>query len=187
MTNYLNNQVTMNVTIYKSWLRKMKLTLLRENKALREVLLALSVVLGFIFIVSFSTLYVSDAIRNNNACGCVIPIPYMILLLSSLGLFVGSVSFYILTSKYLKEKQEITKGMDITLSFLDGGERRIVDTLIKQKQGLKQSRLAKLTGMHKVKVHRLLRRLESKGIIIKSSKDRSKLIELRPELRELFH
>ncbi len=123
--------VSIYVTIYKPLLQKMKLNIFRENKAIRDLFLVLTVLLGFVFLLSFSIVYVSDAIKNNNACGCVIPIPYTILILSSLGLFVGSSSSYILISKHVKEKSKMTKDIEFTLNFLGNDERRIIKELIR--------------------------------------------------------
>ena len=180
------NLVTIVVTIYKPLFQKMKLNLLKENKTVKNIFLALSVLLGFIFVALFSSIYVSDAIKNNNACGCVIPIPFMILILSSLGLFSGCLSFYILISKHLKEKREITKNIEFTLKFLDGGERIIINELIKNKGGLNQSKFEKLTGLHKVKIHRIINRLESKGLIEKNNIGKVNTIKLCNELKEVF-
>ena len=164
----------------------MKLSFFKENQALKDMFFALTVILGFIFVVSFSALYVSDAIKNNNACGCVIPIPYMILILSSLGLFVGSLSFYILTSKHLKEKKQMTKNIDITLKFLQTDERKVMEALIKSNGELAQSAFDKITGLHKVKVFRTIDKLASKGLISKTAQGKTNKIILVPELKEIF-
>ena len=164
----------------------MKLANLKESKTVRTVFLALTIILGFIFIVSFSVIYVSDAIKNNNACGCVIPIPYMILILSSLGLFVGSLSFYILISKHLRERKERGKNTEFTLKFLDNDERRIVSELIKNKGEMNQSDFEKAIGLHKVKVHRVLGKLKTKGVVIKTSAGKINKVKLCNELKEIF-
>ncbi|MBD3310024.1 winged helix-turn-helix transcriptional regulator, partial [Candidatus Woesearchaeota archaeon] len=140
----------------------------------------------FIFILTFSMLYVSDAIKDNNACGCVIPIPYMLLLLSSLGLFVGSLSFYILISKHLKESRKMGRNAELTLNFLDDDERMIIRELIRNKGVMPQSELDEHTGMHRVKVHRVLNRLEDKGIITKIDLGKANRIRLAEGLVEIF-
>jgi len=178
--------VTMRVTIYKALLHNMKLGFFKENKAVRNIFLALTILLGFIFIVSISTFYVSDAIRNNNACGCVIPIPYMILILSSLGLFVGCLVFYLFISKHMHEKKEIDKNVMATLNFLEKDERTMLNELIRNRGELSQSGFEKATGIHKVKVYRVLERLRSKGIIIKDSQGKTNRIVLSEELKRLF-
>lgn len=153
-----------------------------KDKTLKSIFLAVGIITGFVFIVAFSSLYVADAIKNNDACGCVIPIPYMILLLSSLGVFVGSFASYFVASKYARERSTRIKSLDFTLNFLSPDERRILKEVIKEKQGLRQSQLEKRTGMHKVKVHRTVQKLKSKDVVhIKDSK-----VKLDNNLRTLF-
>lgn len=162
----------------------MKHTSIGKNKLLKNFFLTISIITGFIFIVAFSSMYVSDAIKNNNACGCVIPIPYMILILSSLGIFVGSLASYSLMSKYIKE----TKGKNIesTLDFLSPNEKKIIKELIKNKQGINQSEFEKITGLHRVKIHRTIQKLKEKGIINKINKGKINKIKLNEELTNLF-
>ena len=161
----------------------MKLGIFEKNKS---IFLVLGIITGFVFIVAFSALYVSDAIQNNNACGCVIPIPYMILILSSLGIFVGSAAYYFTVSKYVKEGKTRNENINYTLNFLEPKERKLVNELIKSKSGLKQSELEKLTGFHKVKVHRILYKLEASGIIQKETNGKINKISLDPRLKEVF-
>ena len=164
----------------------MKLFDFKESETVRSLFLVLTILLGFIFIVSFSSIYVSDAIRNNNACGCVIPIPIMILILSSLGLFIGSLAAYILVSKHLKERKEMSKNLEFTLKFLEQDERKIIRTLISHKGELNQSEFERLTNLHRVKVHRIIERLRSKGLIEKISNGKINKIKLYDELIDIF-
>lgn len=164
----------------------MKLIKIKENETLKMVLLPLTIILGFVFILSFSVIYVSDAIRNNNACGCVIPIPYMILILSSLGLFIGSLSSYILVSKNLRYKKEKNKNIKSSLRFLEEEERKIVEELIKSEGELMQANFEQKTGMHRVKVHRVINKLINKKIIEKQSNGKVKRIVLSKDIKDAF-
>jgi len=164
----------------------MKQGFFRLTSGSRSFFLALSIILGFVFIVLFSSIYVSDAIKNNNACGCVIPIPYMILILSSLGLFTGSIAFYLIISQHIKEKKTMTKNLSFTLKFLETHERLIIKELIKHKGRISQSQLQTITRLHRVKIHRILEKLLAKGIIKKSSKGQTNVIQLAEELQEVF-
>jgi len=161
----------------------MKLGIFEKNKS---IFLVLGIITGFVFIVAFSALYVSDAIKNNNACGCVIPIPYMILILSSLGIFVGSAAYYFTVSKYIKEGKTRNENIESTLNFLEPQERMIIKELIKDKKGLKQSELEKQTGFHKVKIHRIVNKLQAKGLIEKEANGKINKIKLNPHLEEVF-
>jgi len=164
----------------------MKLTILKEKNPLKSAFLAIGIITGFVFMVAFSSMYVSDAIRNENACGCVIPIPYMILILSSLGLFIGSFSYYFIASRYTKEKKSMDKNVEFTLHFLEHDEKKIMNELIKNKEGLRQTELEKLTGLHKVKVHRVINRMLRKDIITKETIGKINKIRLKPQLSDIF-
>ena len=161
----------------------MKLGIFEKNK---RIFLVLGIVTGFVFIVAFSALYVSDAIQKNNACGCVIPIPYMILILSSLGIFVGSAAYYFTVSKYIKEGKAKNENINYTLNFLEPKERKIIKELIKDKSGLKQADLERLTGFHKVKIHRIISRLLANGLIEKETNGKINKIKLNPQLKDIF-
>lgn len=158
----------------------------KQENSLKDVFLLLGIVTGFIFTVTFSSLYVSDAIKNNNACGCVIPIPVMILILSSLGVFVGSLAYYFIATRYAKERKVVNKDIRLTLNFLEPDERKVMNELIRSSEGIRQSELEKLTGFHRVKVHRILEKLIQKGVIKKEAIGKVRKIELNPELREIF-
>lgn len=164
----------------------MKSKKLYDNENIKNLFLILTVILGFIFIVSFSTLYVSDAIKNNNACGCVIPIPYMILILSSLGLFVGSITSYFLLSRQLKNQKAYSKGVDFLLNFLEKDEKLIIQSLLSNKGLMSQASLVNKTGLDRVKVHRILEKLKTKGFLVKKPLGKTNSIELCSELNEIF-
>ena len=111
---------------------------LLKNPQVRNILLIVGIITGFIFIVAFTSLYVSDAIKHNNACGCVIPIPIMILILSSLGIFVGSIASYLFILIYGKEQKSIDESITHTLNFLNPDQRKIIKSLIGNKGTIKQ-------------------------------------------------
>jgi uncharacterized membrane protein len=144
------------------------------------IFLVLSILLGFVFILSITTIYVSDAIQNNNACGCVIPIPYMILILASLGLFVGFFSAYLLLQREESTHEQVRE----TLRFLPTEERKVVQVL--SKGDLRQAELEKVTGLHKVKLHRTIRKLKEKDIVEKKRSGKINTISLKEDLKGLF-
>ncbi|MBT3297897.1 hypothetical protein HN385_03160 [archaeon] len=155
-------------------------------KKIKAIYLGVSIILGFVFTVSFLTIYVSSAINRGDACGCFIPIPYMILILSSLGLFVGFFSFYFIVSKQIKEKKDFTKNINELLNFLEFDERMVINILIKNKGKLNQSKFEIESNFHRVKIHRIIEKLSVKGIIIKTKIGKINKIELNPSINELF-
>jgi len=161
-----------------------------EQKHFKTWLLAIGIVMIFVFIVSLATLYIQNAITIGNACGCIIPIPMMLLILASLGVVVGTFTSYFLFKRFLQEKKEYTHNIDSTLRFLDKDERSIIKTLIKHKGILKQALLNKEIGtelgMDKVKIHRVLKKLELKGVINKEKDGKINTIKLDDGIKDLF-
>ncbi len=162
----------------------MKLSKLDEKKVFRDILLVIGIIAGFIFIVSFSSYYVSNVLSRGYVC--VIPIPIMILLLSSLGVFVGSLIYYLLSYKFFKEKQEYSKDVSLTLRFLDNDERKLVSLLVDCKGTISQPELVGKTGLNKVKVSRIIKKLIERQVVIKKKVGKINRIYFHEDLEKLF-
>lgn len=65
------------------------------------------------------------------------------------------------------------------LKILPSEERLVVKTLLEQNKRLEQNRLVALLGLSKVKVSRILSRLEERGVIEKRQLGNTKLVLLR--------
>ncbi len=155
----------------------------RDTK--RYGMLVIGIITGFIFIASFFALYVSDHIKNSSACGCAIPASWMIIILSSLGFFVGGLVYFILSEKYTKEKEELIFDARAALNFLEREQRIIVEALLAHRCGMFQSEITNATGIHKVKVHRLIKKMVDKGLVSVQIKGKRRLIKLAGELCKL--
>jgi uncharacterized membrane protein len=130
---------------------------------LRKKLLAVIIVIaGFIFGVSFSTLYAQVHISEGTACSCTLPIPLLIPTFSSLGVFVGSLVYYMLSPKI--EKKE-AKDVRLLLDMLEPDEKAIIKRIIESKGEISQSKLSSEFG--KVKTFRVLEGLRLRGVIEK--------------------
>jgi uncharacterized membrane protein len=88
---------------------------------------------------------------------------FFILLFNGIVLLSGGISIWRLTrDKEMKSEKE-----KLTSLLLLPEERLIIHELKKSRGSLTQSQLVKNTGMSKVKTHRIVNRLASKGIIKK--------------------
>lgn len=159
---------------------------------IQSLLLILGIITGFVFIVTFTSVYVSDVLINQNACGCVIPIPLMLVILSSLGLFVGFITSFVFTKKINKETQDMTKEKKILriifLKQFDPEERKVIEYLIQNKGNTTQSEMSKLLN-DRVKAYRIIKKLDKRGIIkIKNNNNSNKtnLISLTEEIYNLL-
>jgi uncharacterized membrane protein len=148
------------------------------------MIIGLMLLAGFILAVSTASLYAQEEIMSGDACGCFFPIYFLIPLLSSAGLLVGSAIYYFM-SKHAGMSAG-RKDYASVLKFLDYGEKTVVSELIRNGGSTTQARLVSKTGLNKVKVSRLISSLESKGILKKESRGITNQIELEDDLKKLF-
>ncbi len=146
-----------------------------QKKALLIITIIIS---GFILIVASTSIYVQSIIVNGNVCGCFVPIPLLIPFFASLGLLIGSVSYYIFSIKSEKPKFEIL------MRFLDEEEKKVMGEIIKGKDT--QAKITKSTGLSRVKVHRIINRLIQKGLIVKEKEGKVVRIKLNKEIENKF-
>jgi len=146
----------------------------------KKIVLAMLVISIFVLIVALSSFYVQIQIETGNICGCVIPIYLFIPLLASIGLFIGTMFYYLLSPKFEKINE------DVILNLFDSDERIIVETLIKNHGKATQAKITKSTGLSKVKVHRVLERLENKNVISKIKERKVNIITLNKDLLRIF-
>ncbi|MFH1591575.1 MAG: hypothetical protein ABIC95_06640 [archaeon] len=152
----------------------------------RDVALVLGIITGFMFIVSFSAYYVYDAINKGTVCGCVLPVPVMMLILASLGVFVGSTIFFLMSRRHMKDNRTAHKAVEKALLFLAPDERQVVHVLAEEKGRMRQAAFESKTGLGRVKVHRIVKRLEEKGVINRVPEGNSLIISLDSDLAQLL-
>jgi len=122
---------------------------------------------GFIFAVSFSTLYAQTHIVEGTACACTLPIPVLIPTFSSLGLLIGSFVYYAMFPKLMEREKKLAEDARVILDMLQLDERNIIKKIIENKGQITQSKLSSSFG--KVKTFRVLESLKRRGIITKES------------------
>ncbi len=167
------------------WLvNKMRFHNLQEKNSLNNVILAVGLVMGFTFVVMLSIYLIRELYGSD--CSCRESLPIVIATLSSLGVFVGILTYYFLSASFLKEKKQILGDVEKTLNFLAPEEKKILREIIKQEGEATQSLLGGATGLGSVKLHRRLLALESKGILQKEKKGMTKKVILNNEFKELF-
>lgn len=87
----------------------------------------------------------------------------IMLLINGIILIAGGLSLWSIT----REKEIAKTKENITSLLLQPEEKIIIDEIRKARGDITQSQLVKKTGMNKVKIHRIIRRLSAKGIISK--------------------
>ncbi len=157
---------------------------LQKKNSLNNVILAVGLVMGFTFIVMLSIYLVRELYGLD--CGCRASLPIVIAALSSLGVFVGILTYYFLSVSFSKEKKQIFGDVEKTLNFLAPEERKILCEIIKLRGEATQSLLGGATGLSPVKLHRRLLALESKGILQREKKGMTKKVILNNDFKALF-
>ena len=157
---------------------------MKERKDILNLILAIALVMGFIFLVSMTVYFVKEHYKLS--CSCQVSLPIIIAILASLGVFVGLLTYYFLSKSFFKQKEKLQGNVEKTLNFLDPEEKQIIKVLISKKGECTQSSLAKLTGIDAVKLHRRLSNLESKQIIHKEKSGMTNKIVIEDEFKEIF-
>ena len=142
------------------------------------------VLTGFIFLVSFGTLYVQTHISEGTSCSCTLPIPVLIPTFSSLGVFVGSLVYYLMFARIKKTEKRSSEGAKAMLDMLQGDEREVILKLIENNGEVSQSKLSEVFG--KVKTFRVLEGLKKRGIVMKESYGKTNMVKLSDGFREIL-
>ncbi|RLG21444.1 hypothetical protein DRN74_02685 [Candidatus Micrarchaeota archaeon] len=140
-----------------------------ENKAF----IAAVIVGVFVMVVSFTALYVQNEITTGNLCGCVLPIQYLIPLLGSVGFITGVIVYHMTHARERAKPQD--KDLEKMLALVPEEERKIVELILKNKE-ISQSKIGKETGFSKVKVHRIVKKLHSMGIVEIKKKGKTNIV-----------
>ncbi|MEM5834665.1 MAG: hypothetical protein QXQ69_02360 [Candidatus Aenigmatarchaeota archaeon] len=151
-------------------------------RTIQKLIIIVIILAGFIFSVSFSTLYAQTHIIEGTACSCTLPIPLLIPTFSSLGIFVGSIVYYLLFPKIEESKEK--EDYKIFLDFLDPEEKAILQKIIENNGKITQSKLSSELG--KVKTFRVLEKLKKKGIIEKEAYGKTNTVKISEKFSKLL-
>ena len=156
----------------------------RSETMKRNFMIVIMLITGFIFAVSFSTLYAQTHIIEGTACACTLPIPILIPTFSSLGILIGSFVYYAMFPKLMQSEKKLAEDAQVILDMLQFDERNIIKKIIENKGQITQSKLSSLFG--KVKTFRVLESLKRRGIIIKESYGKTNKIRLNEKFNEIL-
>jgi len=152
------------------------------KKPLRTFFFLLAVVTGFMLVVSSSVFYATNVINAGNACGCVIPLPILIFILSLMGFFVGAIVAFVFTNKIEKERTYCDKRIDNMKTNQYKNEKKIFSLLLPKDESkilnwiidhssdrneniILQSEIEKKLNINRVKAHRIITKFSEIGII----------------------
>ena len=109
---------------------------------------------------------------------------YFIPVIGFSGLLVGTLVYYILSEKIVLREKQLESNTKIILKLLDSKEKFVIEKLLDENGKVYQSELNYLPGMTKVKTHRILEKLKSRGIIKKEKLGKINMIRLEDSIYE---
>ncbi len=148
----------------------------------KKVMMGMLAISLFVLIVAISSLYVQHQVYTGDLCGCVIPVYLFVPFIGALGLFIGTLAYYLLSPKFQEKKVD----KSLILALLRNDEAKVVKALIAKDGRLTQAQLSKLTGMSKLQVFRAVERLEMKGVVEKIKDRKVNVIKISEKFRELL-
>jgi uncharacterized membrane protein len=148
----------------------------------KKFLSGMLVITVFILIVSLAALYVQIQVSSGNACNCSIPLYVLVPIIGAMGLFIGVLSYYLLSPRF--EKPAVDKSQ--LLSFLDRDEASVMKVILENKGEVPQAEIVRQTGLPKVKVFRVLHSLKLRGIVTKEQNKKVNIVKLSEGMRKLL-
>ena len=121
-----------------------------------------------------------------DVCLCGVPMRWVLIILTSLGILVGMFTYYYLMDSFKEEKEDLTKGAEKTLNLHENDSKKIMQEIVEQDGEIYQNEIVKNTGLDRVKVSRKLSQLEEKGIIEKEKSGVSNIVKLKEPYKSLY-
>jgi len=165
----------------------MEQTIIKKKRSkFIQLWLIIGIIAGFATVVFFTITYLNEKVLCNMDCRIQNEVSLVLVLVALFGMFVGSLTYYFISEKYEKRITKMHKDTTLTLRFLEGEEKTIIDSIINNKGKTTQSKISKETGLSRVKISRNLKKLIDKNIITKKPNGMTNMIELQEDLRKLF-
>lgn len=158
---------------------------IRNNKFI-QLWLILGVIAGFASLLFFAVNYLNQKVLCDIDCELRNEVSLILVLLSLFGMFIGSLTYYFISDKYERKIVKIHKDVGLTLRFLEGDEKLIMASLIRNNGECTQACMVKETGLSRVKVSRCLKGLEQRKLITKSPKGMTNKLVLSDDLKPVF-
>ena len=153
----------------------------------RQITLGIVIVSVFIFLVTVLVFVYALYSEGQQVPGFLQPfIQYHIQFMVLMGVFgvsSGLVVYSILNATIEKQEKAAKTNMGIIMRFLGEDERNILDLLSSKGGMTTQSEISRLPGMSRLKAHRVVRKLEDRGIVHVEKNGKINMIRLVDELK----
>ncbi len=158
----------------------------KTKKKSRKLLIVVMIMAVFVLIVSLASLYTQRVVSCGEAQTCTIPLPFLIPIIASVSLFVGSLMSYLMIEKLSKKDYSFSKASGFIEKLFNKEEYEILKLVAKNNE-ISQAKIVQSTGLSRLRVFRIIEKLKYKGIISKEEKDgKLRVIKMSDDLKELF-
>lgn len=153
-----------------------------------KILLGIGIIIGFATLVAVLTFSYTTVIQG----GQLNPVSSFImehhiefmLVTSLLGIVVGAGVYYLLKEEVAQKTTAVANSATLLMRFLSQEEREIIQ-LISEKEGMTtQAEISKLPGMTRLKAHRLVGKMEKKGLIFVEKYGKVNMLRLVGDLKD---
>lgn len=153
----------------------------------KRIVLGLLVVSIFIFLVTVLVFVYALYSQGQEIPSLLAPFiewhMHFMVLMGVFGIFSGLVVYSIMTATLEKQRQLVKTNLGIIMKFLGDDEREIVDLLMRKEGMTTQSEIAKLPGMSRLKAHRIVKKLEDRGIVHVEKYGKINMVRIVDELK----
>ncbi len=111
-------------------------------------------------------------------------IEFMVLM-GVFGVGAGLIVYNILNATIEKQKKTVKANMGILMKFLGKDDREVVSLLLSKGGVTTQSEISRLDGMSRLRAHRVVRKLEYRGIVHVEKNGKINMVRLVDELKEM--
>ncbi len=158
----------------------------KTRKSRRTLFVVIMIIAGFVLIVSLASLYTERVVSCGLTQTCTIPLPFLIPIIASVSLFVGSLMGYFMVEKLSKKEYNIKEYSDFMETLFNKEEYKILK-LIAKNEIISQAKITQTTGIPRLKIFRIIEKLKQKGIIEKQEKGgKLRIIKINEKIKKLF-
>ena len=153
----------------------------------KQVVLALVIVSIFIFLVSVLVFVYALSVEGSNVPSFLVlflqyHIHFMVLM-GLFGVFSGLVVYRITSTTIERQQKAARANMNIILKFLSDPEKDLVKLMLEKGGMTTQSEISKLPYMTRLKAHRIVKRLEGRGLVHVEKHGKINMVRIVDELR----
>ncbi|MBI5046260.1 hypothetical protein HZC07_00825 [Candidatus Micrarchaeota archaeon] len=154
----------------------------------KKIVLGMLIVSVFIFLVTVLVFVYALASEGQQVPDLFQPfiqyhVQFMVVM-GLFGVFSGLIVYNILNATLEKQKKMIKTNTDLIMKFLSEDERELVLLLMSKDGMTTQSEVAHLPGMTRLKAHRIVKKLEDRGIVHVEKYGKINMIRIVDELRQ---